>query len=366
MKVLELIPSLETGGAQRIVALLSQELSRLGCDVTVVALYPQGDGVVEGELERSRTSVRFLNKRRGPDLRMYFRLRNVIASLSPDVIHTHLHSLRYAWLFAGGDNQPCGIHTIHNLAERETDLAGRMIRRRARRRGWRLVCCSREVLAGASRLYGSSGIVEVPNGVAAEPFVSAALPRPSRSGVRLLCVGRLSGQKSPLSVLEAFRAAQALTSTGLYLDFLGSGALAGELGAAIRKLGLDSRVRLLGERSDVAACLAEADIFVLGSRFEGLPMAAIEAMLSGLPVVATRVGGLKELVEEGRTGYLCPAGDTVGMAGAIAKLADSAERRFVMGSAARYRAQEHFSSARMAQSYFGLFQNCLHQRPTTA
>lgn len=366
MKILELIPSLETGGAQRVVTLLAQELPQLGCEVTVVSLYTGGYGVIGDELERSQTPVLSLRKRRGFDIRIYSRLRSVIASLAPDIIHTHLHSLRYAWLFAGGYKQPRGVHTIHNMASRETDFAGRIVRRRALRRGWFLACCSQAVLAEASRLYGASGIVEVPNGVPAGPFITAPLPRPAHAGVRVLCVGRLSEQKSPLSVLKAFEQAQSAVKERLYLDFIGDGALAGDLITAVRNAGLSAQVRILGERSDVASRLAETDIFVLGSQFEGIPMAVIEAMLSGLPVVATRVGGLTELVEHGVTGYLCPPGETVAMATAIARLAGSAERRLSMGLAARDRAQKWFSSASMARGYLELFDTCLGRRPAAA
>ena len=116
--------------------------------------------------------------------------------------------------------------------------------------------------------------------------------------------------------------------------------------AVLREAGLGDRLRLLGYREDVAALLAAADIFVLPSHFEGLPMSVIEAMLCGLPVVATDIRGPREQVVEGDTGLLVPMGDAGALRDAIARLAADPDLRHRMGEAGRDRAVELFDETK--------------------
>src|SRR5207244_3121540 len=122
----------------------------------------------------------------------------------------------------------------------------------------------------------------------------------------------------------------------------------------IGSLGLDGTVVLAGWREDVPALMASADLFVLPSRFEGLPNSVIEAMASGLPVVATAVAGTPELVEEGVTGWLVPPGVPRDLAAAIVTglSAPAAE----VAEAAKRRAAEGFSAEAMAHSFADLYQ----------
>ena len=106
---------------------------------------------------------------------------------------------------------------------------------------------------------------------------------------------------------------------------------------------LGSRLKMLGYRDDVAAVLAAADIFTLPSHFEGLPMSVIEAMLTGLPVVATDIRGSREEVEQDATGLLVPAGDIRSLAAALERLVRAPQDRHAMGTAGRARALRLFS-----------------------
>jgi len=115
-----------------------------------------------------------------------------------------------------------------------------------------------------------------------------------------------------------------------------------DMGVALRAAGLGDRLRLLGYRDDVAAIVAAADIFVLFSQFEGLPMSVIEAMLCGLPVVASDIPGLREQVEHGTTGFLVPRDDVPALAGALKKMVAEADLRATMGAAGRMRAMRMY------------------------
>ena len=120
-----------------------------------------------------------------------------------------------------------------------------------------------------------------------------------------------------------------------------------DMAALLRDAGLGERLRLLGYRDDVAALMAAADIFVLPSHFEGLPMSVIEAMLTGLPVVATNVRGPREQVVPEVTGLLVPPGDAPALAGALERLVADPALRAAMGAAGRARAMERYDEAKV-------------------
>jgi glycosyltransferase involved in cell wall biosynthesis len=124
-------------------------------------------------------------------------------------------------------------------------------------------------------------------------------------------------------------------------------------------LGLTESVKFLGLRKDVAQLLKAADLFLLTSISEGIPLTVIEAMLTHLPVVATRVGGLPEVVVDGRTGFLTRAGDDAALASDILQLANDAQMRQNMGSLGRDRAERYFSESQMHERYLTLYREMI-------
>jgi glycosyltransferase involved in cell wall biosynthesis len=119
---------------------------------------------------------------------------------------------------------------------------------------------------------------------------------------------------------------------------------------------------LVGERYDVPTVLQASDIFVLSSRWEGMPLTIIEAMLAGLPVIATRVGGVPELVAEGTTGLLVPLRDPLALRDALAQLIVSEESRRLFGERGRQRALQQFTVERMIHRVRALYHELELQR----
>jgi len=177
-----------------------------------------------------------------------------------------------------------------------------------------------------------------------------------RDAILFTCVGRLEPQKNPLLLLQAFAA---LKDPRIHLIMMGEGSLREQLATYIREHGLERRVHLLGKRNEVPECLAASDVFVLSSNWEGNPLAVMEAMAAGLPVVGTTVGGIPELVESGQQGILVPPGDCAAFTDAMRTLLNDPEKRAAMGNAARVRATAAFNVERMAQGYESIYRAAL-------
>jgi glycosyltransferase involved in cell wall biosynthesis len=140
---------------------------------------------------------------------------------------------------------------------------------------------------------------------------------------------------------------------------IGEGPLRAQLAQTIEELGIQKQVQLLGARSEIPELLNTLDIFVLPSLSEGLPMSILEAMACGLPVVATRVGGIPEVVLDGQTGILVSSQDVPQFASALETLVQQKSIRENLGSQGRQRVVEHFSRQRMVQEYQALYESLM-------
>jgi sugar transferase (PEP-CTERM/EpsH1 system associated) len=167
-------------------------------------------------------------------------------------------------------------------------------------------------------------------------------------------VGRLDPVKDQVALIRAFAALAAGHPQAL-LVIVGDGPCRSELERVTTELGLQSRVRLLGMSADVPAVMEALDLFVLPSIAEGMSNTILEAMASGLPVVATRVGGNPEMVEDGVTGALVPVRDAAALRQALGAYFEDESLRESHGKAGRQRASALFSLDRMGSAYFGLY-----------
>jgi glycosyltransferase involved in cell wall biosynthesis len=177
--------------------------------------------------------------------------------------------------------------------------------------------------------------------------------RHDRAVPRLIAVGRLKAPKDLLTLLRAFAA---LPGGSFEALLVGDGPDRAAVEAEIRRLGLQACVQLAGERSDVPALLAGSDLFVLSSRSEGLPVSVLEAMAAELPVVASGVGGLAELVVDGETGILVPPGDAAALAAALGRLVEDRELRRTLGAAGRARAETLFDLGSFRRAHVDLYE----------
>lgn len=345
-RVLEVLATLKRAGAERTAVTLAAGLDRARFECELVSLYDVFPGGFEPELAEAGVAVHHLGKSTGFDPRMYPRLARVMAAFRPHIVHTHSYVLRYVWPVSRAEV----VHTVHNLASREVDRFGRMLHRGAMRRGARFVAIGAVVAESFREMYGADPAAVIPNGVdLAAPRLDRAAWRRANGfaddDVLIASVARLDPQKNPLLLVDSLP-----EDPRCHLLLAGDGSLADEV-----RLRAGGRVHLLGVRADIPDLLHACDLFALASDFEGLPVAVIEAMAAGLPVVATAVGGVPELVEHETSGLLVPARDREALSGALTVLSEDTPLRAKMGARAVERARA-FHAGRMVDSYAALFE----------
>ena len=175
-----------------------------------------------------------------------------------------------------------------------------------------------------------------------------------REAVTCVAVGRLDEQKGFDLLIDALAQAPGVTAR-----IVGDGKERERLAARASERGVEDCVEFAGWLDDVTPELGRADIFVLPSRFEGLPLSIIEAMFAELPVIATDVGSVRELVVNGESGVLVPPNDVTALAAAMRELAGQPERRAALGAAGRERALAHFSLESMLERYRQVYEELL-------
>jgi glycosyltransferase involved in cell wall biosynthesis len=336
--------------------------------VGAVGLFPKADSVIEHRLADAHIPMWHLDKRPGFDPRMYSSLHRVFRNFRPHVVHTHMAVQRYVFPVLLRYRSTAAIHTIHNLAEHETDAVGRVVHWFAFRKNVLPVGISQEVSASVKRVYGVPCTAIIPNCVPVEQYrLGSDTRRRWREqqhicdqAIVFICVSRLEPQKNPLLVLRAF---SELADQRTHLVLLGDGSLREKINEFVREKQIGARVHLLGKIGNVSDALAASDVFVLGSDWEGNPLAVMEAMAAGLPVVATGVGGVPELVRHGTDGFLVPVGAMPAFAHAMKRLIENPEERKRMAVAAQTRAFSEFRVERMVSRYADLYQEMLKRRP---
>ncbi len=171
----------------------------------------------------------------------------------------------------------------------------------------------------------------------------------------MITVGRLTDAKDHSGLLAAMELLKKNGEAGPCLVLVGDGELRPAIEREIESRGIGDCVHMAGKRTDISALLAGADIFVLPSKREGFPVSVLEAMASGLPVIATKVGGIPEVIKDGENGLLVPPGDPVGLSKAIARLVSNPAFGAELGARARKTVEEEFSLDFVAGAYSDLY-----------
>ncbi len=284
------------------------------------------------------------------DMRVATAHARALRAFRPHVLHVNLPVPWSGWhgIVAGLGCADTAVVAVEQLPIKTASEVERGLKRRLSARLAAHVAVSehsaREVEAYAGLPSGSVQVVH--NGV---PDLGPVEPT-HHDGIVLVAVGRLNAQKGFDILLQALR-----RLAGVRLVIAGGGEEHDALKRQAARLGVSDRLQITGWTDHVRDVLSQGDIFVLPSRSEGFPLAIIEAMLAGLPVVASRVGGVPESVRDGETGILVPKDDPERLASALQRLIDDPDLRVSMGRRGRLVATQ-FTDERMAGAYLDLWQ----------
>lgn len=363
-----IITSLAYGGAETQLVQLARRLRSRRWNVRIVSMIPP-QAFVE-EFEQAGIPVYSLDMRRGvPDPRALFRLAAILRRERPQVVHSHMvHANLLARMVRPIARVPVLVCTAHNINE-----GGRL-----REIAYRLsdpLCdlttqVSRAGLERSVRVGAVPGhrIRFFPNGVDAENF----RPDPeARRRIRdelevgdafaWLAVGRFEKNKDYPNMLRAF-ARLRREREGLLL-IAGGGSLRGEAERLAAELGVAASVKFLGIRKDVPGLMNAADAYLMSSAWEGMPIVLLEASATGLPVVATDVGGNGEVVLGGRSGFLVPPGDPEALARAMLRLLEMPpDERGRMGGAGRARVMGEYDMEKVVDKWENLYGELLDRK----
>lgn len=367
LRVVQVITRCVRGGAHQVVRCLLERLPRGEFEQTLVCGSegaPPGSVVVPELVREISPQV---------DVRALFRLTRFFAQDRPDVVHAHTYKAGVLATVAGRlAGVPGVIFTPHgHIFSPGAAIPGvpgglrlealRWVTRAAQGCADRITALSEPDLAQqvALRLSPASKYVVVRNGIEVERF---ARPRERLfPGTPVIgAVGRFSEEKGHRFLIEAMsRVRRRLPEARLVL--VGYGALLESLRGSAAALGLGSAVTFAGER-DSAEMLPSFDLFVQPSLYESQGLALLEAMAAGIPAIATAVGGVGDVVQEGQTGFLVPPADPDALAQAIVRLWNSPEEARGVAGRAAARVREAFSSQRMLESYASLYREVARGR----
>lgn len=368
LRILQVVPSLVPGGAERMMIHLMRGLDPTRYTVAAVSLGDRLGSDLEVMADIAGATVWYLGKHAGFDPRMYWRLNRVLRQFQPDVVHTHLNALLYAAPVVAALRTPIMIYTAHNFPEFLVDGWLRWFYRACFHHGVMPVSITNTLTPVLRREFDLPDLPMIRNGIPVAQFPRARQWRTAwrnREGFGpdeflFVCAARFSAQKNHALLLRAFARKTELCQRARIL-LAGDGELRDGLANLATELGIESRVHFLGNRTDVPELLAASDAFLLSSVQEANPLCVMEAMAAGLPVIATAVGGVPELVESGVHGLLVEPGNVEGFANAMSRMLQDGELRKQCGERSARRAAEDFDVSDMARAYDDLYCRCLQK-----
>ncbi len=352
MKIIQVIPNLGIGGAEIMCESLTYELIRKGHSVIVISLYNLNTEIT-ARLKKNNIDIRFLNKKRGLNISVIRKLRKIIKQENPDVVHSHLYAIKYVVLSCIFSKKTRCIHTVHNIASKETTKIGLFLNKIFFKCKKAIpVALSKQIQKSIVEVYHlkSENVPIVYNGIDLSKC-NRKTNYEIKGNVKILHIGRFMEQKNHAGLIDAFKLFHDKFPKS-ELQLIGDGPLREEIDIKVRDYRLESCVTFMGLQKDVYNYLHDADIFVLPSLYEGMPMTLIEAMGTGLPIIATCVGGVPDMLDN-VSALLVPI-NTVEITRAFEKYYTDLNLRRHHGEAA-LELSKKFSASFMAEGYLKIY-----------
>jgi len=337
------VATMSVGGGQKVILDLLEVTDPQKYEVCLFVHQKRTENQFTKKLDAMGIRVVYIPRTDRITLGNYRGIAKALKAFKPHVVHIHLDSF-YAPIWALL-HKTTTVFTVHSQARRAfyNGFLRWLHRRLAKKKGHRITAVSRNIAQETESLLGLAPGTVAP--ICNPVHMPEAFERTAAGQLRFVHVARFNPVKNHRLLLEAF--AQVVSRRDdCVLSLAGDGALLESCKAYAGELGLDQRVRFLGNVTDVSGLLKNSDVFVLSSDSEAMPVSILEAMAHGLPIAATNVGGVPELVDG--NGILTPKGDAQALATAMLELASNARKREEMAKcswerAQYYRAEEIFA-----------------------
>ena len=364
MKILMLTQSLTQSGLEMIVYVLTKEILKKEINVEVCCYDLLGPNA--NKLMNQGVKVHFLPRKPGIDWLYPLKLAFLIRERKINLIHAHNAT---AWFYGTWASILSGVSLVYTEHDRSfpTPLRLKYFHYFFGKYATTVIAVSKAVKENLEKYEHIKNVKVIYNGIDPDLFKPASIEEKilkkrelglNKNDFVLGNVGRMDYWKNQRILIEILPDLKKI-SPQIKLILVGRGEEEGNLKKLAIKKGVKNDVIFLGQRSDVNQILKAFDIFVFPSLTEGLPLVVIEAMATGLPIVASHVGGIPELVVNGETGFLVSPTSKEEIKEAIIKLLNNPELRKEMGQIARKRFETHFSLSQMVQKYMEVYEKAV-------
>lgn len=338
VKVAVILPSFGIGGTEHMVAALVRLIDKTKFHLLVICLGCPQETHVQKAIESSSVEIYYAMKGELSSWRLFFRVYRALSRFQPDLIHSNMYAYAFAVPYVMTHRIRL-LHTVHNKPVNEfKEKYKRLIAYLYRKEKAVPVAISHIIEKEMKELYpGLRHIERVYNPVDTQRFYTKR-SKTSRQNITFINVARFMRQKNHELLLEAFAKARKKAPL-IRLMLVGDGELRKDMEKKAEDLKISETVIFAGNVSDVEHYLSEADVFVLSSDYEGLPLSVLEAMAAGLPVISTNVGGVADIVTD--NGILVTPGEREELATKMAELALDGEKRYQMGMCSMRNAKKY-------------------------
>lgn len=363
MRILYVITKSEIGGAQTHLMEVVRYMHYVGHNVLVVT---GTAGWLTNELATIGVDyvilpdlIREINPAK--DIKTITSICHILEDKQPDIIHCHSSKAGIVGRIAGAIKNIPAVFTAHGWAFTSGVSPAKRIIYAAIEHIMlgitkRVICVSEfdRKLAKRWFLHNYNRVITVHNGIADKKFSNSTV-REYSLPLKLVSVARFSHQKNNMELIRAVEQINKLYSGSLQLNMVGDGPLLSEAQAYVESYKLEDDVHFLGSRTDVGDILNQNDIFCLISNYEGLPISIIEAMRAEMPIIASDVGGVNELVQDGVNGLLIPRGNIFELVDKLKYILEHKDLIKSMGEASRKIYEEEYTADRMNQKILSVY-----------
>ncbi|MGE7834908.1 glycosyltransferase family 4 protein [Viridibacillus arvi] len=364
MKIVQIVTKLDTvGGAQSHVLALTKQLCLDGHEVIIMT--SQGQLIEEAMAEKNVKIIQLRHLSRDisllDDYRAFLELRLYLQQIRPELVALHSSKAGVLGRLAALSLKIPTVFTAHGWAFTEgvqplKKLLYKQIEKILAPRTTKIIAVSNydHELAVQKRVVSKNKITTIHNGIQSndkQPYFRNNVPK-------IVMVSRFEKPKRQDLLIEVLSTMKELEWS---LELIGDGVELANVKELVKYKGLSHRVRFLGVRNDIETQLQDADIFVLLSNFEGLPLSILEAMRGGLPVIASDIGGVAELVVEGKTGYLVDQ-NVLNIRKCLVRMIEDKPLRIELGQAGRNFFEDHFLFQKMYDNTVSLYKEALKEK----